>query len=204
MALLLWKRSFHFYLYLFISRRAVHGVVNHESYGRAPHNTADVDENGCGYPADDSVVCVSAVPESVSGTTAAIRAVNALRLIEEQIKTSESELRDSKRKLKEQALSVWIIAGFLSARAVNWALRARRDLGFIFSSIFHFQHMHSVVALLLLRGHGHTQLFKKACQAILNACMNFEKMLFSVPEWIQKENFFSLNFVQYQIHEKMS
>lgn len=45
MALLLRKRSFHFYLYLFISQSAVHGVVNHESYGTAPHNTADVDEN---------------------------------------------------------------------------------------------------------------------------------------------------------------
>lgn len=55
---------------------------------RAPPNTADVDENGCGYPADDTPVCVSALLESVSGTTAAIRAVNALRLVKEQIKTS--------------------------------------------------------------------------------------------------------------------
>lgn len=88
MALLLWKRSFHFWLYLFISQSAVHGVVNHESYGPAPHNCADIDENGCGYSADDTVVCVSALLESVSGTTAAIRAVNALCLIKEQIKTS--------------------------------------------------------------------------------------------------------------------
>lgn len=63
---------------------SVHGVVNHESCGPAPHNTAGIDENGCGYRADDAVVCVSALLESVSGLLesvsgagAAFRAVNA-------------------------------------------------------------------------------------------------------------------------------
>lgn len=68
------------YLYQFISQSAAHGVVNHESCGPAPHNTAGIDENGCGYRADDAVVCVSALLESVSGTGAAFRAVNALCL----------------------------------------------------------------------------------------------------------------------------
>lgn len=83
------------YLYLFISPSAVDGVVNHESCGSAPCNTAGIDENGCGYPADDTVVCVSALLESVSGLVesvsgagAAFRAVNALCLIKKQIKTS--------------------------------------------------------------------------------------------------------------------
>lgn len=73
------------YLYLFISQSAAHGAVNHESCGPAPHNTAGIDENGCGYRADDTAVCVSALLESVSGllenvsgTDAAFRAVNAL------------------------------------------------------------------------------------------------------------------------------
>lgn len=75
------------YLYLFISQSAVHGVVNHESCGPVPHNTAGIDENGCGYRADDTVFCVSALLESVSGllgsvsgTGAAVRALNALCL----------------------------------------------------------------------------------------------------------------------------
>lgn len=94
---------------------SVHGVVNHESCGPAPHNTAGIDENGCGYRADDAVVCVSALLESVSGLLesvsgagAAFRAVNApcLRKKKNKLRQDKMNLETQREKRKDQALSV--------------------------------------------------------------------------------------------------
>lgn len=95
---------------------SVHGVVNHESCGPAPHNTAGIDENGCGYRADDAVVCVSALLESVSGLLesvsgagAAFRAVNAPCLRKKKknkLRQDKMNLETQREKRKDQALSV--------------------------------------------------------------------------------------------------
>lgn len=62
--------------------------------------------------------------------------------------------------------------------------------------------MHSVAALLLSRGHGHTQLFKKDCQAILSIYIYFKERLFLSLNDYREEAFSSPTFVQGTIHEK--
>lgn len=86
-----------------------------------------------------------------------------------KIRQVKMNLETQREKLKEQDLSVWIIVGFLSARAINWMLRGKRDSGFILSSAT----PHTFCCSFASLKRSWTQLFKRDCQATLNIYMYF-------------------------------